>query len=141
AVIALCWTTLQFGAWAFGRQAGFYSGLVLSTCIGLFLFTRIIIPDAILTLTITLALWSFLRALDEDEAHPRLWTSILGACLGLGLLLKGLIAIVFPIGTVFVYLGITRQLFVLKAWRRLRPFSVLVIMAVIAVPWYVMATL
>src|SRR5215510_8034111 len=45
-VITLCWLTHRFGRWAFGPESGFYSGLVLSTCIGLFLFTRILIPDA-----------------------------------------------------------------------------------------------
>src|SRR5207248_6381349 len=49
AVIALCWLTTRFGAWAFGRRAGFYAGLTLATSVGLFLFTRIQIPDAILT--------------------------------------------------------------------------------------------
>ena len=52
--ILLCWTTLRFGVWAFGRSAGFYAGLVLSTCVGLFLFTRLLIPDAILTLAISM---------------------------------------------------------------------------------------
>src|SRR5262249_41223999 len=61
AAIGLCWITARFGAWAFGRIGGMYSGLVLSTCVGLFLFTRILIPDVILTLTITLALWALLR--------------------------------------------------------------------------------
>jgi 4-amino-4-deoxy-L-arabinose transferase-like glycosyltransferase len=140
-VVALCWMTLCFGTWAFGRKTGFYCGLVLSTCIGLFLFTRIIIPDAILTLAITGALWSLLRQLDEDEPRPRLWTCIAGACLGFGLLLKGLIAIVFPITAAFLYLLVTRQLFDLRAWRRLRPFTTFFIMAAVAVPWYVLATL
>ncbi len=44
--IGLCWTTAAFGLWAFGKRAGFYAGLCMSTCIGLFLFTRILIPDA-----------------------------------------------------------------------------------------------
>src|SRR6266849_10692036 len=47
--IALCWVTMRFGVWAFGRRAGFYAGLTLATCVGLFLFTRFQIPDAILT--------------------------------------------------------------------------------------------
>src|SRR5262249_49458617 len=141
AVIALCWITLRFGSWAFGRSAGFYSGLALTTCVGLFLFTRIIIPDAILTLTITIALWAFLRALEKDEPRPRLWTGVLGVCLGLGLLLKGLIAIVFPIGAAFVYVALTRQLFARETWRRLNPVSVFLIMAAVSVPWYVVATL
>src|SRR5499425_611091 len=54
-VMALAWLTAAFGVWAFGRRAGFYAGLCMATCIGLFLFTRILIPDVMLTLTITLA--------------------------------------------------------------------------------------
>jgi 4-amino-4-deoxy-L-arabinose transferase-like glycosyltransferase len=140
-VVVLCVATLRFGTWAFGRDAGLYSGLVLSTSIGLFLFTRIVIPDAILTLVITLGLWSFARALDPDEKRSEVWPVLMGVCLGLGLLLKGLIAVVFPIGTAFVYLAITRQLWARDTLRRLRPVRVLAIMGAIAVPWYVLAML
>src|SRR4030081_3850582 len=62
--VLLCWVTARFAAWAFGRRAALYAGLVLATSIGLFLFTRILIPDVILTLTITIALWGLLRVLD-----------------------------------------------------------------------------
>ncbi len=65
----------------------------MATCIGLFLFTRILIPDVILTFTIALAMWAFLRALDEDEPHPRRWALVLAASLGAGLLLKSLIGV------------------------------------------------
>jgi 4-amino-4-deoxy-L-arabinose transferase-like glycosyltransferase len=140
-VIGLCVATLRFGTWAFGRDAGFYSGLVLSTSIGLFLFTRIVIPDAILTLVITLGLWSFARALDPDEKRSEVWPVLMGVCLGLGLLLKGLIAVVFPIATAFVYLAITRQLWVRDTLRRVRPVRALAVMGAIAVPWYVLAML
>ena len=140
-VIGLCVATLRFGTWAFGLDAGFYSGLVLSTSIGLFLFTRIVIPDAILTLVITLGLWSFARALDPDEKRSEVWPVLMGVSLGLGLLLKGLIAVVFPIGTGFVYLAITRQLWVQDTLRRVRPVRILAVMGAIAVPWYVLAML
>ena len=141
AVVALCWLTLKFGTWAFGKDAGFYSGLILSTCLGLFLFTRILIPDAILTLTITLAMWSFLRVVDPAEPRPRLWMSLLGVSLGLGLLLKGLIAIVFPLGAAFAYLVLTGKLFSRQTWSQMRPFYVLLMMGLIAAPWHILATL
>jgi len=64
-VMGLAWLTAAFGTWAFGRSAGLYAGLSIATCIGLFLFTRILIPDVMLTFTIALALWAFLRAMDE----------------------------------------------------------------------------
>src|ERR1041384_4407637 len=89
-VMALAWLTAAFGTWAFGRRAGLYAGLCTGTCVGLFLFTRILIPDVMLTFTITLALWAFLRALGEEEAHPRLWAFLLAVSLGVGLLLKSL---------------------------------------------------
>src|SRR2546427_3980585 len=60
---------------------------------------------------------------------------------GIGFLLKGLIAIVFPAGAAFVYLAVTRQLFSAEAWHRLRPFSAAGIVIVIAAPWVILATL
>ena len=139
--IGLCWLTMAFGAWAFGERAGFYGGLCMATCIGLFLFTRILIPDVMLTFTVALAMWAFLRALDEEEPHPRFWAFVLAANLGLGLLLKSLIGVLFPVAAGLIYLWITRQIFSVSAWRRLHPFSGLLIILLIAAPWHILATL
>ena len=141
AVVALAWLTAAMGSWAFGRRAGFYAGLCMATCVGLFLFTRVLIPDVMLTFTVALAMWAFLRALDEDEPHPRLWAALLALSLGVGLLLKSLVGIVFPIAAGLVYLALTRQLFSATAWRRLRPFSGAIIVLLVAAPWHVLATL
>jgi hypothetical protein len=141
ASIALGWLTAAFGIWAFGRRAGFYAGLAVSTCIGLFLFTRILIPDVMLTGTIALSMWAFLRCLDEEEKRPRMWAAAMAASLGVGLLLKSTIALVFPGAAGFLYLAFTRQLFSRQVWRRLRPWSGLAIMLVIAAPWHLLATL
>ena len=139
--IALCWLTAAFGVWAFGKRGGLYAGLCMATCVGLFLFTRILIPDVMLTLTIAIGMWAFLRAIDEEEAHPRLWAIILAVNLGLGLLLKSLIGVVFPVGAGLVYLAITHQLFSKKVWRRLHPFLGTAIILAIALPWHILATL
>jgi 4-amino-4-deoxy-L-arabinose transferase-like glycosyltransferase len=141
AAIVLCWLTARMGAWAFSAKAGLYAGLSLATCVGLFLFTRILIPDVILTLTIALAMWSLLRALEDDEPHPRRWAAIMAASIAIGLLLKGLIAAVFPLGGGLLYLLLTRQLFVRRTWQRLRPFSGVLIILLIAAPWHVLATI
>jgi 4-amino-4-deoxy-L-arabinose transferase-like glycosyltransferase len=141
ASIALAILSSLFGVWAFGKRTGFYVGLCMSTCVGLFLFTRIQIPDVMLTFTITLALWAFLRALDEQEERPRLWAAILAASLGVGLLLKSLVGIVFPIAAALIYLYLTKQLFSARTRRRLRPASGSLIALLIAVPWHVLATL
>jgi 4-amino-4-deoxy-L-arabinose transferase-like glycosyltransferase len=139
--IALALLVSLFGMWGFGKRAGFYTGLCMSTCVGLFLFTRIQIPDVMLTFTITFALWAFLRALDEKEERPRLWAAILAANLGLGLLLKSLVGVVFPITAALIYLYVSKQLFSRRTWQRLSPISGLLIVLLIAAPWHVLATL
>ncbi len=139
--IALCLLTTAFGAWAFGKRAGLYAGLCMSTCVGLFLFTRILIPDVMLTFAVALAMWGFLRALDGDEPHPGLWAFLMAASLGVGLLLKSLIAVVFPVGAGAIYLLLTRQLYSARTWKRLHPFIGLLVMLLIAAPWHILATL
>src|ERR1051325_2627649 len=137
----LCWLGFLMGAWAFSARAGFYTGLILATSVGLFLFTRIQIPDVTVTATIALAMWAFLRALDEEEHHPGLWAAFMAAAIGTGLILKGLIAAVFPIGAALLYLACTRQLFVRRTWQRLRVGRGILIALAIAAPWHILATL
>jgi len=139
ASIALALLSASFGMWAFGTQAGFYAGLCLSTCVGLFLFTRIQIPDVMLTFTIALALWAFLRALDEEERRPRLWAAILAASLAPGFAQesgwhgvsdRGGAAVPWAYqATVF-----PQNLAAAAAHERL------VIVLIIAAPWHVLAT-
>jgi 4-amino-4-deoxy-L-arabinose transferase-like glycosyltransferase len=137
--VLLAWMTFRYGRWAFGQRAGFFAGLCLATSTGLFMFTRIQIPDVMITLTVGLAFWSFQRASDPEEPHPRWWAAALAACLGVGLLLKGLIALVAPVGGIFVYLAVTRQLFSRDLWRRLHVFSGLLLLLAIAAPWHILA--
>jgi len=137
----LCWVTAQFGAWAFGRRAGMYAGLCLATCVGLFLFTRVLISDVMLTLTVTLAIWSLLRALEETEPHPRRWAMLMWASLGTGLLIKGLIAIVFPVAAGFLFLLTDRRIADRRAWSRVQPLAGITLLFAIAAPWHVLATL
>jgi 4-amino-4-deoxy-L-arabinose transferase-like glycosyltransferase len=139
--VILCWLVVRMGKWAFSERAGMYAGLVMATCVGLFLFTRIQIPEAALATTIALAMWSALRALDSEEPRPALWAAIMAAAIGTGLLLKGLIAAVFPVAAVLLYLAFTRQFGSRESWRRLHPFRGILIALAIAAPWHVLATI
>lgn len=139
--LLLCWVTARFAAWAFGARTGLFAGLAMATSIGLFLFTRILIPDVILTLTITLALWGLLRALDEDEPRPTVWALGMWAAIGTGMLLKGLIAAAFPVAAGLIYLALTKQLLVARMWSRLKLFAGIVLALAIAAPWHVLATI
>lgn len=139
--VALAWLTVRFGRWAFGPQAGFYAGLAVSTCVGLFLFTRVLFPDVLLTLAVTATLWGAVRALEPDEPNPRRWAWLAAASTGAGILLKGLIAIVAPAGALVLYLLVTGRLLERESWKRLHPVSGALIALAIAAPWHVLATL
>src|SRR5262249_45286132 len=103
------------------------------------------IPDAVLTLSITGAVWAMLRLLDTQnkagEGEPAggvhaLW---LGVCLGAGLLLKGLIAVVFPAMALIAFLVASGQLLSWQAWRKLRLATALLVMLAVALPWHLLA--
>ena len=47
----------------------------------------------------------------------------------------------FPIAAAGIYLIVTRQLFCARTWKRLRPFTGLGIILLIAAPWHILATL
>jgi 4-amino-4-deoxy-L-arabinose transferase-like glycosyltransferase len=134
--VILCWLVFKIGEWAFSIRAGLYSGLAVATSIGLFLFTRIQIPDVTITATIALAMWAFLRALEEDR-HD-LWSAVMAAAIGVGLLLKGLIAAVFPIAAAVLYLAFVRPK---DWWKRLHLIRGVFIALAIAAPWHIIATL
>jgi hypothetical protein len=141
AAVGLACVTALLARWAFGARAGLYAGLCMASGIGLFLFTRILIPDVILTLSTAIAMWSFLRALDDDSAGGRWWATLFAACLGIGLLLKSLIGVVFPIGTALLYLALTKQLFSMATWKRLHVWTGTLVTMAIAVPWHVLAAI
>jgi 4-amino-4-deoxy-L-arabinose transferase-like glycosyltransferase len=139
--ILLCWFVYRMGRWSMGAMAGFYAGISLATCLGLWLFTRVLIPDVVLTLSIAFAMWCFFRALETEESRPLRWALGSWAAIGVGMLLKGLIAAVFPLGTAFFYLlfsGLWRER---GTWRRLSILPGIAVMLAIAAPWHVLATL
>jgi 4-amino-4-deoxy-L-arabinose transferase-like glycosyltransferase len=141
AAVLLAGVVFLYGRWAFGARAGCYAGMVVGTCIGLFLFTRIQIPDVMLTLVICAGFWAFQRATEDDEAASRRWAALFWALLGVGLLLKGLIAVVTPAGGILVYLLMTHQLLAARVWKRLHVFTGLLICLAIAAPWHVIGAM
>ncbi|MCC6264449.1 MAG: glycosyltransferase family 39 protein [Bryobacterales bacterium] len=141
AAILLCFATARIARWAFDAQVGLYSGLVITTCVGLFLFTRVMISDGMLTLAILLALGCFLRMMEPEEVNPRAWAMLMGLCLGIGTLIKGLLACVVPVGAIFFYLLATKQILRLEMWKRLHIPECAGIAVAVAAPWHVLAML
>jgi len=130
-VLAVVW-----GRRAFGERAGIYAGLFVYTAAGVFLFTRILIPDVLLSLLIAASLYFFLTALQPD-GHAWRWYAGY-ACMALGVLTKGLIALAFPGGTAVLYLALTGEW---RRWREFRLASGLALFLLIAAPWHILAGL
>jgi 4-amino-4-deoxy-L-arabinose transferase-like glycosyltransferase len=125
-----------WGRRAFGERAGIYSAVFVYTAAGVFLFTRILIPDVLLSVLIAASLYLFLTGL---ESQSNVWRWYAGyTCMALGVLTKGLIALVFPGGAAFIYLAITGEW---RRWREFRLLSGLVLFLLIAAPWHILAGL
>ena len=116
-------------------RAGFYAALVLATSFGLFIFTRILIPDALVCLWLTVAMLCFWRSLQAPTRATAV--GFAGAC-ALGVLTKGLIGLVFPLLIVGVYLAATRRLDHLRRWH---PVLAALAFFAIAAPWHIAAGL
>jgi 4-amino-4-deoxy-L-arabinose transferase-like glycosyltransferase len=130
-VVAFCW-----GRRAFGERTGIYAGLFVYTCAGVYLFTRVLIPEVLLSLLIAAAMYFFLTALEPGAAAWRWYAGY--AMMALGVLTKGLVALVFPCGAAFFFLLVTGEW---RRWREFRLFSGLVLFLAIAAPWHILAGL
>jgi 4-amino-4-deoxy-L-arabinose transferase-like glycosyltransferase len=130
-VLAVVW-----GRRAFGERAGIYAGLMVYTGAGVFLFTRVLIPDVLLSLLIAASLYFFLTALGSAGQAWRWYAGY--ACIALGVLTKGLIALAFPGGAAFLYLALTGEW---RRWREFRLGSGLALFLLVAAPWHILAGL
>jgi len=137
--VLLCWAVARFGAWAFGEKAGMYAGLSLATCVGLFLFTRILIPDCLLTLAIATAVFSMARLLEDDSS--RVWPALFWSSMAAGVLLKGLIGALFPAAIGVLYIAATGRFLSRTTWKSFKPASGIVLFLTIALPWHVLAAI
>src|ERR1022692_281505 len=99
--VLLCYA---FASTLAGIRAAFYAGLIFAAGWGVFLFTRVFIPDILVTLTIALAMYSFWRS-----RQSLIWAYCFWAALAAAVLSKGLIGIIFPLGAIALYILITRR--------------------------------
>jgi 4-amino-4-deoxy-L-arabinose transferase-like glycosyltransferase len=146
AVLALLLAVYGLGKRLYGERGGFYAALVLGTSVGPYLYTRFFIPDILICLWMTSGVWYFLVGLEGARTHVSgsrhgapsyvtLASAGFGAVLGLNLLTKGLIGLVFPLGFCFFYLLFTRQ------WRllsRMKLWAALLAFVIVGLPWHVL---
>jgi 4-amino-4-deoxy-L-arabinose transferase-like glycosyltransferase len=137
AMIGLVLLANEFARRFFGVRAGLYSGLVVCTSAGFFLFTRIMIPEAIYALEFTAIFYLFLRGW-TGSLNPRVAYWGAAAITGLAMLTRGLIGVIFPAAILFLFVAATRSW---KRWRELLLFSSVAIFLLVAAPWHILASL
>ena len=139
-ILGMLWLSLatySLGKRALGEQAGFWAGVIMTLSIGPYLFSRILIPDMLIGLWLTVGLDFFLRTL--EEAPPSRFSCWgFAAAAALNVLTKGLIGIVFPAAIVGIYLLLTGNL---KHLLRMRLVSSSLVFLAIAAPWHIAAAI
>jgi 4-amino-4-deoxy-L-arabinose transferase-like glycosyltransferase len=179
-ILALALTTEAFARRAFNNpsqtttpknataatRAGLYAALITLSSFGLFLYSHLLLPDAMVCLWLTLALYAFYlteqldttldrispsvaedRVPHPSQSHrdgwdvriPRSLCYLFAAACALNVLTKGLIGLIFPLAIVVTYLLLTRGLRdTLTRIRQLHPITSLLVFLAIAAPWHIL---
>ena len=129
------------GTELFGEAAGLAAAAVLATTAGFLLEARLLRSDMLLVLAVTTALWCYVRLRRDGRraAALGLWMAV-----ALGLLDKGLLALVLPaaaIGLAEVIGGELRPRTVGVRLRALRVPLGIAVVAAVALPWHLAAAL
>jgi len=132
AMLALAWLAWTWARRAWGARAGLYAGLGVLTSIGPFLFTRFIIPEAILSFFLLLALYALITSLEDNRPALMYWA---WAGAALALMTKGLIGPVFFFGAAIPYLLLTGQW---RRWKAMKPVTGTLLFLAIAAPWHIL---
>ena len=136
-VLAMLLVTYALGRKVFGERGGFYSAIILGTSFGTYIFSRILIPDLLVGLWLALGFYFFLETLEQEKpSRPACWR--LAATAALNVLTKGLIGLVFPVGIIFLFLLLTKNL---RHLLKLRLISSTLVLLAIAAPWHILAGL
>jgi 4-amino-4-deoxy-L-arabinose transferase-like glycosyltransferase len=137
AAVAGVGVTYGIGRDLWGRRSGLASGLILATSFGYFIFSRIIVTDMLFTALLAATFWATLRGLLDERR--RLGIMLMAyVAMGLAILTKGLIGLVFPLLTVGGFVLLTRD------WQLLRRLELLrggAAFLAITVPWHILVGL
>ncbi|MDE1154282.1 MAG: phospholipid carrier-dependent glycosyltransferase [Acidobacteriaceae bacterium] len=147
AVLGLALVVERLAWWLYGNaRAGVYAGLMTLSSAGIFLFSRITLPDVFVCLWLGLAMLAVLgleatqAMVPRPVARERGYAAVFGLACALGVLSKGLIGMVFPLAISGLYLLVTR------GWRcglrrlaELPWWTALLVFFAVAAPWHVLA--
>ena len=138
-MLALLLVVYRIGRRFYSDEGGLYAALALGTGFGPFIYTRFMIPEMLVALWLAMGFDFFLASLEQserDEQPSLLVCWGLAATMALNVLTKGLIGLVFPVGTILIYLLLTKNL---RHLLRLRLLSSFLVFLLIAAPWHLLA--
>ena len=93
--------TWGIGRHLFDGRSGALAGLVLTTSVGYFVFSRQLLPDMVFAYFTTLSFYGFLRTGEADRARE-LWSLLAYLCLALAVMTKGFVGL-FPLVVLATY--------------------------------------
>ena len=132
-MLLLVLLAMRWGRRAFGDRTAIYAGLFVSTAAGCYLFTRVLIPESILSLFIAASFYFFVTALEDGGAAC--WYAGY-ACMALAVLTKGLLAIAVVGLALLLYVAFSSEW---RRWREFRLFTGTLLFLAIAAPWHILA--
>jgi 4-amino-4-deoxy-L-arabinose transferase-like glycosyltransferase len=129
--------TCRLAALLYGERASLVAGVMLASTLGFVFEARTLRPDSLLTAAIVTALFCWACAETVERSRGR-WLVGLYAALGIGVLAKGLVAVVIP---ALPIMALTLRAHGLAGIRRLKLGMGLVVLAIVVLPWHVLVAL
>ena len=137
AILGIVLLTFEFGDRFFGPRAGLYSALVVATSVGMFIFTRNMIPEAIYTVAFEGIYYLFLRSWSGSlDSRVGYWGA--AVLCAFAVMTRALIGLLFPLAGIAAFITMTHGW---RRWRELRLFSSSVIFLALAAPWHILAAI
>ena len=123
-----------------GPRVGLIAGLMVAANLELYLFARLVKPDLLFVLCITLAFAGFAAAYLERGGGPRARWALLAFYAGLAasVLAKDLLGAVAPLAVLGVFFALTGERAIVRRWV---PWTGVLLFAAIAAPWYLLVEL
>jgi 4-amino-4-deoxy-L-arabinose transferase-like glycosyltransferase len=114
------------------------SAVLLATSLGIIGFSRAASTDMLLTSTFSTSMIFFFATLHDERVH-RSWPALFlaFAALGLSLLAKGPVGVLLAASILILYFWMTDHW---KLARRLHPLFGIIVMLMVAAPWYIACT-
>jgi len=123
-----------------GPRVGLIAGLVVAANLELYLFARLVKPDLLFVMCITLAFAGFVAAYLERGGGPRAPWALLAFYAGLAasVLAKDLLGAAAPLAVLAVFFVLTRERAIIRRWV---PWTGVLLFVAIALPWHLLVEL